>query len=75
MENSIDNQIPPHFTGHPATTPQCLGMTLHILLIIVAFFASPLSGLGQIAQTVTGPQAATRGPADTFTGTVWVTFG
>ena len=61
------------FTGHPAATPQLTCMALNILLMVVAFFASPLSALGQITQAVTGPQAATRGPATTFTGTVWVT--
>ncbi|SFB90753.1 (R)-mandelonitrile lyase [Spirosoma endophyticum] len=72
MKQSIDNKIT-YFTGHPTASPQLACMALHILLIIVAFVASPRLALGQITQVVTGPQAATRGPAATFTGTVWVT--
>ncbi|AKD58476.1 cupin [Spirosoma radiotolerans] len=41
--------------------------------VLTLSVAMPSLALGQTANTVTGPQAATRGPADTFTGTVWVT--
>ncbi|GAB2554825.1 hypothetical protein GCM10027190_01460 [Spirosoma areae] len=48
-------------------------MALNILLLLVALVTISPSALGQTGNAVTGPQAATRGPAATFTGTVWVT--
>ena len=72
MARLFDNQTN-RLAGHPAATPQRTGMALNILLLVVGFFASPLSALGQTANAVMGPQAATRGPAATFTGTAWVT--
>ncbi len=72
MASLFDNKTT-YFTGHSVAIPRITGMALSILLMVVTFSASPLSALGQTVQGVTGPQAATRGPADTFTGTVWVT--
>ncbi len=72
MKQSIDNKIT-RFIGHPAASPQTTGTALNILLLLVALVTVSLSALGQTANAVTGPQAATRGPAATFTGTVWVT--
>ncbi|CAN5545977.1 hypothetical protein BH09BAC4_BH09BAC4_15730 [soil metagenome] len=72
MKKSINNKTA-HLTGHPVATPQRVGMAFHSLLMVVVFFAFQLSALGQITKAVTGPKAATRGPAATFTGTVWVT--
>ena len=72
MRNSIDNKTDRPI-GHPATIPQLTCIVLYALLILVALIAVPPSVLGQTVNAVTGPQAATRGPADTFTGTVWVT--
>ncbi|GAB3490410.1 hypothetical protein GCM10027341_02110 [Spirosoma knui] len=72
MQNSVGNRTV-YFTGHSVANPQLTGMALNLLLIVVAFLASPLSVFGQHANVVTSPQAATRGPAETFTGTVWVT--
>ena len=60
-------------TDHPAATSQLTCLVLYILLMLVALVAAPPSVLGQTANVVTGPQAATRGPDATFTGTVWVT--
>lgn len=61
------------FTGHPMTTPPRIGKALNVLLLLAALAAAGSSALGQTANAVTGPQAATRGPATTFTGTAWVT--
>lgn len=72
MKHSFDKKTTIS-TSHLATTPQFVGKALPTLLILVALFASAFSALGQATQAVTGPQAATRGPATTFTGTVWVT--
>lgn len=72
MENSIDNKTT-RFTGHPAANPQRMGIVLGIVLMLVTLVIASPSALGQTANAVTGPQAATRGPATTFTGTAWVT--
>ena len=61
------------FTGYPAATPRITGIALYILLMVVACVGNTPSALGQTTQAVTGSQAATRGPSDTFTGKVWVT--
>lgn len=61
------------FARHPEVYPQRIGMALSALLLMVAFVASPPPAVGQHADVVTRPQGATRGPAETFTGTVWVT--
>ncbi|MFD2934844.1 cupin domain-containing protein [Spirosoma flavum] len=60
-------------TDHLAATPPLTGIALNILLLLVALVIIPASVLGQTSNVVTSPQAATRGPAATFTGTVWVT--
>ena len=72
MNDSIDNEIT-HFTGRPVVSPQLTGLAFNLLFVLIVLVAMPRLALGQTANTVTGPQAATRGPADTFTGTVWVT--
>ena len=72
MNDSIDNQIT-HFTGRPVARPQLAGRAFNLLFVLLVLAVWPGSALGQTTNTVTGPQAATRGPADTFTGIVWVT--
>ena len=69
MDKGIDNRIT-RFTGHPVANLQRIGMALTMLLSI-ALVTAPLLALGQTTNAVTGPQTATRGPADTFTGTLW----
>jgi quercetin dioxygenase-like cupin family protein len=72
METSFTNKTTP-FISHLVASPQKTGMALNILFLLVALVTASPSVLGQTGNVVTGPQAATRGPADTFTGTVWVT--
>ena len=72
MNQSFNNK-PSGFTSHSTASPMAAGKAHSILLLVVACFASAFSVQGQTSQAVTGPQAATRGPATTFTGTVWVT--
>ena len=67
MKNPIDNKTN-RSIGHPATIPQLTCIVLYALLVLVALIAVPPSVLGQTVNTVTGPQAATRGPADTLRG-------
>lgn len=68
MIKSLDNKTT-RYIGHPIASPQIIG----ILLLLVALVTISPSALGQTFNAVTGPQAATRGPAATFTGIVWVT--
>ena len=72
MEISIHNKTT-LFSGHPVSSLQMVSLVrLSLLLLVILVAISPVA-LGQRANIITGPQAATRGPADTFTGTVWVT--
>lgn len=64
---------PTRFTGHLVAAPPLISLLLNILLLVAALTAAAPSALGQTTNAVTGPQAATRGPATTFTGTAWVT--
>lgn len=72
METLFDNRTN-RFARPPVATPRITGLALTILLMLVALVAALPPALGQTVNTVTGPQATTRGPAATFTGTVWVT--
>jgi quercetin dioxygenase-like cupin family protein len=72
MNDSTDNTIT-HFTGRPVARPQLTGLAFNLLFALIVSVAMPGLASGQTTNTVTGPQAATKGPADTFTGTVWVT--
>lgn len=72
MNYSIDNQIT-RITSRPVARPQLAGRAFNLLFVLIVLAVWPGLASGQTTNTVTGPQAATRGPADTFTGTVWVT--
>ncbi|NEU70597.1 (R)-mandelonitrile lyase [Spirosoma agri] len=72
MENSSHYRTA-HFSGYFVVTPQLINIArTSILLLVVLIAITPLA-IGQRSNVITGSQAAKRGPADTFTGTVWVT--
>ncbi|XAZ81992.1 cupin domain-containing protein (plasmid) [Fibrella sp. ES10-3-2-2] len=71
MNDLTNNKIPP-YTVRLKASPSLTCLAFNLLVVLIVLVALPGLALGQ-TNTVTGPQAATRGPANTFTGTVWVT--
>ncbi|WP_425291058.1 cupin domain-containing protein [Spirosoma linguale] len=72
MEISIHNRTT-YVSKHPIPSALMVSLVRRSLLLLIFLITCIHIALGQRFNVVTGPQAATRGPADTFTGTVWVT--
>jgi quercetin dioxygenase-like cupin family protein len=62
-----------HTVYRTLATLRIRGIAFHVLLVLVISVVNRLSSLAQTTQAVPIPKGATRGPAATFTGTVWVT--
>lgn len=60
------------YTGHAAAILRVTRVVLYGLLFLAAYIGNTRSAQGQAAQTGTAPKGANRGPADNFSGVVWV---